>query len=337
MSHQESATLQFGNACREMLKDASERIDRIMEVMHSTVSTSGSLMDDGIRSMIADLEGAAADVRRSIDDRMSTMDEVAYRWQIGETRSFLSVVNSMVLRADALNKAFSEALDSGRKSVSGHRDMDAYLEGVEDGNVRRMMVLLSRNPKHDDLSLDELRELAECRVDPSRKVNRRLITDTVEDIRASMTEEKVSSDVIEGVVGDGTSVSPLEMMDSATSEIMDERLRRSAVQAIVKCISTRGFVVRKENIRHIRETDTVKITAMKPGGQKAEFSIDLKGRFVYHFQGYEGSACEKDISPLERDLEEIYGIRMTDRETLWVNPDKIKTQYHAEMKVRRDG
>ena len=87
---------------------------------------------------------------------------------------------------------------------------------------------------------------------------------------------------------------------------------------------------------HIMETDTVRLVAVKPGGQRAEFSIDLHGRFMYHLQGYEGSACEKDIGPLERDLEEVYGIRLTDRQTVWSNPDRMAAMHHMETKVRRD-
>ena len=175
-----------------------------------------------------------------------------------------------------------------------------------------MMLLLSKNPSHDGLSLDELRELAECRVDPSKMVRRKLVEDTVSELRSYMESSRVTSDVIDDVIGKEESISPLEMMNSAVNEVMDETLR------------------------HIKGTNTVSIIAIKPGGQKAEFSIDLDGKFIYHFQGYEGRACEKDIEPLEKDLEEVYGIKITDRKTLWINPDKLNQQHHAEMKVRRD-
>ena len=126
------------------------------------------------------------------------------------------------------------------------------------------------------------------------------------------------------------------MIVAATSEIIDERLRKSAIQAIVKSISEKGFVVEKKNIRLIRETNTVKITAMKPGSQKAEFSVDLDGKFNYRFDGYEGRACEKDIEPFEEDLERIYGIKIREKKTIWDNPDKITKSHYTEMKSRRD-
>ena len=105
----------------------------------------------------------------------------------------------------------------------------------------------------------------------------------------------------------------------------------------MKSITAKDFIVDKSNIRHIKEgdVDQVKIIAKKPAGQTAEFLIDLNGKFVYHFQGYEGKACEKDIAPMERDLEEIYGIKLTERKTLWENPDKLQQRSHHDANVRR--
>ena len=243
----------------------------------------------------------------------------------------------MVLKSGFLNSAIKAAFDEKMQSRSyGIAGIEDYLATVPDEKLRKMIVLLSRNKAHRNLTIEELRELAESKLDPSKKVKRNLVDDTVSDIREKMVSEKVSAENISKVIDGSKDISPLELMDSATTEIFDEKLRRSAVQAIVKSISAKGFIVKKENIRHIKETDTVKITAMKPGGQKAEFCIDLDGKFMYHFQGYEGQACQKDISPLERDLEEVYGIKLTDRKTIWDNPDKFTQSHHADMKVRRE-
>lgn len=335
MSHQEEGSIEYADTCRIMLDHASERIDCTIETMESLIQGSSLVIDDGIREMMRSLVETADDVKAQIAERRLSLGSSAFAYEIGETRKFLSVVNSVVLRADALNSAVTEARD---RAIASGRDLEleSRLSDIADGDLRRMMALLSRNPAHSDLGFDELRSLAECRLDPSKKVKRSLVRDTVSDIRKAMTTEKVAEEAIAAVVGSSPDVSPLEMMDAATSEIMDERLRRSAVKAIVGCIVSKGFVVRKEDIRHIRETDTVKIMAMKPRGQKAEFSIDLHGRFIYHFQGYEGRACEKDIGPMEEDLERIYGIKLTDKKTLWSNPDKEGKQHHMEMKVRRN-
>ncbi len=335
MSHQEMGRIEYADACRTMLDHAAERIDATIGTMEALMKSSSLVVDDGIRDMMRSLATTAEDVKGQISERRSSIGSSAFGYEIGETREFLTIVNRVVLKANALSSAVSEARD--RAIASGRNlDIESKLSEIQDDDLRRMMSLLSRNPAHSDLGFDELKSLAECKLDPSKKVKRHLVSDTVSDIRKAMTAEKVAKESIDAVVGTSPEVSPLDLMDAATSEIIDERLRRSAVKAIVGCITSKGFVVRREDIRHIRETDSVKITAMKPGGQKAEFSIDLNGKFIYHFQGYEGRACEKDIGPMEADLEKVYGIKLTDKKTLWSNPDKEGKQHHMEMKVRRN-
>ena len=254
-----------------MLDEAQKQLQQIMESTRVTVDGSSSLMDSTLKSMMRDLSESAAEMTKSISQRRASIGTTAYRAEVEDTRQFLSSVNSVVLKSNALQTAIREAfksrMEDRTQSISG---LDEYLEGVSDEKLRKMMGLLARNKAHKGLSLDELRELAESKLDPSKKVRRKLVDDTVSDVRERMAAEKVSAEAIEKVTGVAEEVSPLEIMDSATTEIFDERLRRSAVQAIVKSISSRGFIIKKENIRHIKETDTVKITAMKPGGQKAE-------------------------------------------------------------------
>lgn len=333
MSHQETATLEFASACRAMLDDAERHVRDSLADCDAIERGSSKVLDRGIADMIADLRGSAEGMLTAIAGMRSTVGETAYREQVGRIREFTSGVNVVNMRAGALRSAVDAAF---QEQMAVRDSREQLIAGIEDERVRTMARLLSRNRTHSALSFGELLELAEVRVDPSKRVSRRLVSDTVSDIHRMMREEKVSEEAMDRVVGAGEDVSPLEMMDAATSEIMDERLRRSAIQAIVRSISARGFVVDRSNIRHIRETDTVRLVAVKPSGQRAEFSIDLHGRFMYHFQGYEGSACEKDIGPLERDLEEVYGIRLTDRQTVWSNPDRMAARHHMETKVRRD-
>ena len=317
MSHQETSRLEFANACRQMLDEAEHRLDGILKDCDAVERGSSSLIDADTESMIEGIRSAVADMRRTLSDRRSSIGSRAYADEVESTRSVLSDVNSLHLRSMALRDAINRVYDA---RISGRASNDARIDGIGDARVRTMARLLSRNPAHADMPFEDLVSLAESRVDEARRM---------------MEAERIPRETVESVIGDGEA-SPLEIMDAATSEVMDERLRRSAIAAIVRSLTSRGFLVDRSNIRHIRETDTVKLVASKPGGQTAEFSIDLQGRFMYHFQGYEWSACEKDIGPLERDLEEVYGIRMVDRVTVWRNPDRNTTIHHMEAKVRRD-
>ena len=47
------------------------------------------------------------------------------------------------------------------------------------------------------------------------------------------------------------------------------------------------------------------MVAMKASGERADFKIYMDGKFIYDFHhGYKGQACQKDIEPFMKDLEE---------------------------------
>ena len=75
-----------------------------------------------------------------------------------------------------------------------------------------------------------------------------------------------------------------------------------------------------------KEKNIVKLVALKASGQTAEFEIQINGKFMYHFEGYEGLACNKDITPFIEDLKNVYDINILHEEVEWSNPDKIQTQ-----------
>ena len=338
MSHMEQATLENSQICISMLDDAQARLRTLIADTEAIRKNSSTVIDEVIDRRIDSLLANARRMMGSIDDRRETVRGAQYAAAISATMDFLSTTNSVYLQSESLNRAVKEAFNKKMSEASvPHKGLDEYLEKIDDPELRSVMLLLSKNKTNNSLSLDELRELSESILDPSKKVKRRLVEDVVTDIESDMKTEKMSSDAVEKVIGNEEAVSPLEMKDRATKEIFDERLRRSAIQAIVKSISAKDFIINRSDIRHIKDgdVDQVKITARKPAGQTAEFLIDLNGKFVYHFEGYEGKACEKDIGPMEKDLEEIYGIKLTNRKTLWENPDKMQQRsYHDNNTMR---
>lgn len=93
--------------------------------------------------------------------------------------------------------------------------------------------------------------------------------------------------------------------------IIEERTRNATIKAIVKAIRETGFVIDvKNSIKIDRKRNVVKMLAKKPSGQLAEFEVQLNGKFMYHFEGYEGGTCTNDIEPFLQVLEEIYGIHI---------------------------
>ena len=62
----------------------------------------------------------------------------------------------------------------------------------------------------------------------------------------------------------------------------------------------------------------------------------LDGKFIYHFHGYEGQACQKDIEPFMQDLEEVYGIHVTKQTEIWSNPDKNSTMKYQAINTNKN-
>lgn len=109
--------------------------------------------------------------------------------------------------------------------------------------------------------------------------------------------------------------------EQTAESIVGETIRKKSLKMILKAIKAQGFITDKNSI--VRNGDTVTLTARKVGGETAKFNVYLDGHFIYDFHGYEGQACQKDIEPFIKDLEEIYGFTIKESEEIWRNPDKI--------------
>lgn len=147
----------------------------------------------------------------------------------------------------------------------------------------------------------------------------------IEEIKEELRKEKIDETTISRIVSTNYSTSKERIEDiceRANSEIISEKVRKESVKIIVQAIKKRGFIVNNNSIKIDRVNNQVNIVAMKPSGAKAEFKVFLDGKFEYRFDGYEGQACQRDVEPFMADLEEIYGIKVTNQTEIWKNPDK---------------
>jgi hypothetical protein len=143
----------------------------------------------------------------------------------------------------------------------------------------------------------------------------------IEEYKEELNTSGVSTEVLDNV----SSIS--EATKVANEAITDEKVRKETLKIIIKAIKDRGFIVdTKKNLKIDKERNIVKLVALKASGQMAEFEIQLNGKFMYHFDEYEGQACKKDIAPFLEDLKNIYDINILHEEVTWENPDKIQTQ-----------
>lgn len=160
-----------------------------------------------------------------------------------------------------------------------------------------------------------------------------------EKIRAELAAAKLDSKIIESVLrrkGENARESMSAIRSAATQELVGEKIRQKSLKIIIDAVRERGFIVDKKNIKINRETNEVVMIAMKASGEKAQFRIFLDGKFIYDFRGYEGQACQKDIMPFLKDLEEVYGVEIVKQTEIWSNPDKLSTMKHQTLNINRN-
>lgn len=155
-----------------------------------------------------------------------------------------------------------------------------------------------------------------------------------ENIRRELEAARIEKTTVEKVVSQNRPLS--EIRAEATEEIVGEKVRQKSLKIIMSAISGRGFIVDKKNIKIKRDTNEVILVALKASGEKAEFRVFLDGKFIYDFRGYEGQACQKDIAPFLKDLEDVYGIRITKSHEIWSNPDKISTMKYQAINTNKN-
>ena len=161
-----------------------------------------------------------------------------------------------------------------------------------------------------------------------------------ERIRKELEAARVDKDIISKVVSkkEGTAKERLSQMQAqATTEVIGETVRQQSLKVIMKAVADRGFIVDKKNIKINRETNEVHMVAMKASGERADFKIYMDGKFIYDFHhGYKGQACQKDIEPFMKDLEDVYGIHVTKSQEIWSNPDKISTMKYQAINTNKN-
>jgi len=102
---------------------------------------------------------------------------------------------------------------------------------------------------------------------------------------------------------------------------VDESQRREVVRAVYQSLHQAGFVVDRPEHITSQGKDEVLIRARRPAGTQADFRVNLSGHLSYKFHQYKGKTCEKDVAPVMATLQDAYGISLSDKRVIWVNPD----------------
>ncbi len=238
------------------------------------------------------------------------------------------------LLAESIQANYQRLLNSGNGVVSVDSAVQKTLDGIEDQTLRQFVYIAYL--QDTTLRGEELIRAGQALMGQTYETR---LEEERKRIQEELRAARVDSATIEKVTATtaGTAKEQITVMqESATHEIVGEKVRQKSLKIIMQAIKARGFVVDKNNIKIQRETNEVVMIAQKASGEKAEFRIFLDGKFIYAFHGYEGQACQKDIGPFMQDLEEVYGVHITKTQEVWSNPDKISTMKYQAMNTNKN-
>ena len=342
MSHQvqinyEAIAIQCNSICEVAEKQLKE-LDRLLAEIESE---STQLLNEQTRA----LKRQILSERESLLEEMKQLRERADRRTLSSTREATNLQKRVNELASQKIIAFEETLrtllgdklqDNQRKLLersNGVITIDAQtqklLDSIQDVALRQFVYIAYL--KDNTLSGDALLKAGQALMGQTYESR---IQEEQAKIRAEMEAARVDKATIDKVVTEGKTIA--EIRENATTEIVGEKVRQKSLKIIMDAVQKRGFIVDKKNIKINREKNEVILVALKASGEKAEFKVYLDGRFIYDFRGYEGQACQKDIEPFMKDLEEVYGIHVTKAQEIWRNPDKISTMKYQTFNTNKN-
>ena len=342
MSHQvqinyEAIAIQCNSICEVAEKQLKE-LDRLLAEIESE---STQLLNEQTRA----LKRQILSERESLLEEMKQLRERADRRTLSSTSEATNLQKRVNELASQKIIAFEETLrtllgdklqDNQRKLlersngvVTIDKQTQELLDGIQDVALRQFVYIAYL--KDNTLSGDALLKAGQALMGQTYESR---IQEEQAKIRAEMEAARVDKATIDKVVTEGKTIA--EIRENATTEIVGEKVRQKSLKIIMDAVQKRGFIVDKKNIKINREKNEVILVALKASGEKAEFKVYLDGRFIYDFRGYEGQACQKDIEPFMKDLEEVYGIHVTKTQEIWRNPDKISTMKYQTFNTNKN-
>ncbi|MCC8174633.1 MAG: hypothetical protein LIO65_09855 [Odoribacter sp.] len=268
----------------------------------------------------------------SVVDEARELEKMVARLSDTKIVEFESLLNQLL--GNALEKQNEKLKDLAMGKVKIDDTVQQKIDEIDDEIIRQYVYLAWVDYPNE--SFERLYSMAMSAKDKADKQQYEIAeNEKIEEIKMELRAEKMDETIIEEIVSasEGTAKERIQKArERANSEIVGEKVRKKSVKIIVKAIKSRGFVVDSESIKINRTKNQVIIVAMKPSGAKAEFKVFLDGKFEYRFDGYEGQACQRDIQPFMKDLEDVYGIKVTNQTELWNgNPDKNSSMKYQTL------
>ena len=144
---------------------------------------------------------------------------------------------------------------------------------------------------------------------------------------------------LSGLQGEALLQAVATVQANIDAAVVDERCRKEAVRAVIGALRSTGFVVESPYLQVVGDHDEVVVRAQRPTGNRAEFRVRVDGDLTWHFDGYKGAACKKDIDVVLPKLADIYGVKLSERRVICQNPDDQSVQRNElpDAAAKEDG
>lgn len=328
---EKGSTRLLNSQTEALRKEISNTKQKLQTKIESVIQQGRRNASKGTAIVDSDFMGKHANAYDVIDEARE-LEEMATRLSDTKIIEFESILNQLL--GNQLESQNERLKDLASGKVKINVSVQQKIDAIEDEIVKQYLYLAWID--HPDENFDRLYMYAMAeKTKADNRQYEKMEDSKIEEIKKELRAEKIDETTIDRItsVSEGSAKERLtKVREQANAEIVGEKVRKESVKIIVKAIKTRGFVVDAKSIKIDRANNQVNIVAMKPSGAKAEFKVFLDGKFEYRFDGYEGQACQKDIKPFMKDLEEVYGLKVVNQTELWSgNPDKNSTMKYQTI------
>ena len=336
-------TRPFLERYRSVLNDvASQRLDDVIPAEFRELSSE-------LRRMEALLESdpfAARDMSRSLGARIHGLPRFAREQRRSRQEAELAsaeafrkaqqaeVERQLQLRAE-LETAWREGLSGWSTPVALNaafaelQQLRERLLGDAADKMTSAQISAALREVRQRYEVDAERQLQEMK----NRVQREAVTDVLTLQREQLEQEAIKDGgeraaKLREALAHAIGLAPAEQAEALNQLVqeqdeaaVDESQRREVVRAVYQSLQQAGFVVDRPEHLVSEKEDQVLIRARRPAGAQADFRVNLSGHLSYKFHQYKGKTCEKDVAPVMATLQDAYGISLSDKRVIWVNPD----------------
>ena len=336
-------TRPFLERYRSVLNEvASQRLDDVIPAEFLELSSE-------LRRMEALLESdpfAARDMSRSLGARIHGLPRFAREQRRSRQEAELAAAEAfrnsqqaeierqLQLRAE-LEAAWREGLSGWSTPVALNaafaelQQLRERLLGNAANNMTSAQISAALREVRQRYEEDAERQLQEMKM----RVQREAVTDVLT-LQREQLEQEANKDggkraaKLREALAHAIGLAPAEQAEALNQLVqeqdeaaVDESQRREVVRAVYQSLQQAGFVVDRPEHLVSEGEDQVLIRARRPAGAQADFRVNLSGHLSYKFHQYKGKTCEKDVAPVMATLQDAYGISLSDKRVIWVNPD----------------